>query len=764
MALAQAPESLAYGLLVLAPLGPGHAPQAMGLALLCAVVANAVAGLAGGGRLITAPRAALALLSGALVEALVAYRGPDGPLAMAHVLGLLAAGLMAGGALQMLLGWLRIGDIVKYTPHPVRVGLASGVGLLLAGSALPAVLGAGFGDTWPVDPHAWRPGAWLVAAVTLAAGWAAARLGLGRTRLAGAGQAAPLLCGLVAGSLLQWGLQSALQAGPAAMPAWWWPGATAGVPQLPLPWFVSASAWPTGPWLPPALVAPLALFAATLAALGALDTLLGCSLVDGQRADPTQPGHDANRVLRAQGLASLVAGALCSMPASPSAQRSLALLRATPGLHHAALGYSMALALWLLLVPQWLGWLPLSAIGALLLQQGLQTVDPWLLRLPVALLQGHRHGSPAALSSDQRRMLRANWAVAAGVALTSLTLGLAAAVAVGAAFAVLLFVRANMRPVVRSQHSGLQRRSLKVRSPQLAAALQGQAQRIQVLELQGALFFGTADALRDSLAQQPADVDTVVLDLFLVTEIDATGARILLETAVGWARQGRHLLAAEWPQDDPRRRVVDAIAQSSGLPALVWAQDTDTALELAEDRLLGNMPVPLATLSALALDDTLLAQGLSSQELASLRAAMQRVEFSRGDHILRAGEPADALLVSLQGNIEVFLPGGGRRLVCLGPGTLLGEMAVLERGTRSADARAESPVVALRLSLPALDQLQEQQPALACKLHANIARHLSARLRASTQDLQTWMARGALPLGVTGVAAAQARGDEAGVA
>lgn len=756
--MAQAPESLAYGLLVLAPLGPGHAPQAMGLALLCAVLANAVAGLTGGGRLITAPRAALALLSGALVETLVSYRGPEGPLALPHVLGLLAAGLVAGGALQMLLGWLRIGDIVKYTPHPVRLGLASGIGLLLAGSAWPAVMGLGFGGGWPTDPAAWRPGAWAVAAVTLLAAGAAARLGLGRSRLASLGQAAPLLCGLAAGT----GVQFALQAVSNALPAWSAPGATAGVPQLPLPWFTSSAAWPAGDWLPPVLLAPLALFAATLAALGALDTLLGCSLVDGHadgQAGPAQSRHDANRVLRAQGLATLLAGAVCSMPASPSAQRSLALLRATPGQRHATLGYAVALALWLLLVPGWLGVLPLSAIGALLLQQGLQSVDPWLLRLPLSLVRGKTGGE--SLTPDQRRVLRDNWAVAAGVTLTSLVLGLAAAVAVGAAFAVLLFVRANMRPVVRRQHSGLQRRSLKVRSPQVEALLQAQAQRIQVLELQGALFFGTADALRDSLAQQAADIHTVVLDLYGVSEIDATGARILLETANGWAHQGRHLLAAEWPAGDPRRHVVDAIAQSSGLPALAWAPDIDTALEQAEEHLLASLPRPTLPVARVALGDTLLAHGLAAEELALLAAAMQPVAYVRGEAIFRAGEPADALLVSLQGNIGVFLPDGGRRLVCFGPGTLLGEMAVLARGTRSADAWAESPVQALRLTVQALDALQAEQPVLAAKLHANIARHLAARLRALTQDLQTWLARGAAPLPPSAGGPAQTRGDEA---
>jgi len=60
-ALAQAPFDAAYGLIALAPLGIGA--QAMGLVLLGSAVANGVACVAGGGRLVGGPRPATALLA-----------------------------------------------------------------------------------------------------------------------------------------------------------------------------------------------------------------------------------------------------------------------------------------------------------------------------------------------------------------------------------------------------------------------------------------------------------------------------------------------------------------------------------------------------------------------------------------------------------------------------------------------------------------------------------------------------------------------------
>ncbi|MDH4392298.1 MAG: SulP family inorganic anion transporter [Aquabacterium sp.] len=722
LGLAQAPETLAYGLLALAPLGAAFGPQAMGLALASAVLANVVAALAGGGRVISAPRAAMALLCGAMVGVLVSHRGPAGALTLAHVLALLAGALAAAGALQMLFGLLRLGEIVKFTPHPVRLGLSSGVGLLLALHAVPVVLGQGFGTPLPGSLALASPGAIGVALAALVVLLGAEHLRRRGRRLL----LPPALWALAAGTLVQLALY---RLGGV-------PGPLVGVPALPPPWFLQAGgATASGPWLPPSLAMPLVLFSITVAVLGVLDTLLASSVVDGR----LRQSGDASRALRAQGLAALVAGALCSMPVSASVQRSLALLDAAPGWKQGVLAYALALLAWLLLAPQALGWLPLSAIGAVLLAQGLQSVDPWLWRAPLAQVLSRPGTTP--LDAAQRRLLAANWGVALAVAVSSLVLGLAAAVALGAAGAVLLFVRANMRPVVRSQHSGAVRRSLKYRGQRQVALLQAEGHRIVVLELQGALFFGTADALRVCLSRLPEATDTAVLDLCLVGEIDATGARILLETGEDWARRGKALVAAEWPPDDPRRRTIEAIAGAGGLPPLRFASDTDAALEAAEERLLLRTDQPTLVVQALTLGDTQLGEGLSAAELAALAAVLEPVQYLQGEPIFRAGDVADAMLVSLQGHIGVHLPGGLRRLASFAPGTMLGEMAVLEGGVRSADVVAETAVQALRLPLQALRRLEQQQPQLANRLHANIARHLATRLRVMTRELAVWTTR-----------------------
>lgn len=66
-------------------------------------------------------------------------------------------------------------------------------------------------------------------------------------------------------------------------------------------------------------------------------------------------------------------------------------------------------------------------------------------------------------------------------------------------------------------------------------------------------------------------------------------------------------------------------------------------------------------------------------------------EFAAGETVFLRGDPGDALYVIEAGRIEVsVLALGGRRSVVnrMGPGEILGEIALLDGGLRSADATA----------------------------------------------------------------------------
>lgn len=302
-AVTHAPENAAYGLMALAPWAwrSGRWPWAMGLALLGAALGCASSSVAGSGRLVVDAGAALALLTGGLVAALLtlvpAAGGAEGWTVLA-LAALAALAIAAGGVLTTLFGLLRVGGVVKYTPYPVRLGLSSGVGLLLIVSALPAALGQGFGSGLGSGLTV-VPGAALVSLCTLGVTWVAAHQHA---------KAPPVLLGLAAATLLHGILDRSGLGHWLGVTV----GATVGVPQLPATWFqraFGASAW-LDALAQPAVWALLGSFAVTSTLVVSLDTLLAASIVDGR----LRRTRNANRELVAQGLANIVsaaAGGLC---------------------------------------------------------------------------------------------------------------------------------------------------------------------------------------------------------------------------------------------------------------------------------------------------------------------------------------------------------------------------------------------------------------------------------------------------------------------
>ena len=82
-------------------------------------------------------------------------------------------------------------------------------------------------------------------------------------------------------------------------------------------------------------------------------------------------------------------------------------------------------------------------------------------------------------------------------------------------------------------------------------------------------------------------------------------------------------------------------------------------------------------------------------------------QFAAGEQIFSEGDPPTAAFVIDSGRVEVYTQHGGQHLVLnfLGPGDLLGEMAVIDREPRSASARAVGECVLTEIRE---DQIQER--------------------------------------------------------
>lgn len=121
-------------------------------------------------------------------------------------------------------------------------------------------------------------------------------------------------------------------------------------------------------------------------------------------------------------------------------------------------------------------------------------------------------------------------------------------------------------------------------------------------------------------------------------------------------------------------------------------------------------------------DDTPWGDGFRNVEIAACETALERMlstlvmqgsteptirTVAAGEALMRHGEPAATMMLVLDGLVEIAVD--GRALAESGPGSILGERAVLEGGTRTATATAKTRVKVAEFSPDVLgrDQLQE---------------------------------------------------------
>ncbi|MFT3820185.1 MAG: cyclic nucleotide-binding domain-containing protein [Rubrivivax sp.] len=135
---------------------------------------------------------------------------------------------------------------------------------------------------------------------------------------------------------------------------------------------------------------------------------------------------------------------------------------------------------------------------------------------------------------------------------------------------------------------------------------------------------------------------------------------------------------------------------------------------------------------------------LSADEARAVVGYMRVLSYPKGATLLREGDGSDSaeMLLLLDGEVSVDAgvdaPAGAVPIAALGPGSVLGEVALLDGRPRSAQCTALSPVRAGGLSRRALETMLDTHPRAAAKLMIALSRHISERLRAMGQQLQVY--------------------------
>jgi glutaminase len=266
--------------------------------------------------------------------------------------------------------------------------------------------------------------------------------------------------------------------------------------------------------------------------------------------------------------------------------------------------------------------------------------------------------------------------------------------------------------------------SRRSRQPHEQQILDERHSDIRILELVGALNFGTIDYVTRRLTSEPPNAPLLIIDFRRVPDITAAGAELLGETLTALGNAGVTTILSGFEETSA---VWAAICARTADPRrLRRFALLDDAIEWAEDQVIYRFGGFTDVKESAHLGEQALLAELDADEIAAIVKLSTTRHYAAGQRIIAAGAPANSLFFLQSGMVSVKLR-SGVRLASLGPGMEFGEMAILER-SRSADVFADAPVTCLELPLDSFADYRRLHPETSLKIMRNLAAILARRL------------------------------------
>jgi CRP/FNR family transcriptional regulator, cyclic AMP receptor protein len=120
-------------------------------------------------------------------------------------------------------------------------------------------------------------------------------------------------------------------------------------------------------------------------------------------------------------------------------------------------------------------------------------------------------------------------------------------------------------------------------------------------------------------------------------------------------------------------------------------------------------------------------------ELAQFLDLADPTAYDPGEFIMRQGESGNCMFYVAEGHCRVVARQGGDlvELAMLGPGDIVGELAMFDHQPRCADVLAAEPAILLKVNEGVLRALAGLYPGAAFKFLIGIVREMGLRLRQS---------------------------------
>jgi SulP family sulfate permease len=438
---------------------------------------------------ISGPTGPMTVVTAATVGTFVAATGD-----IQSALGAIIACFILAGLLQIVMGLLKIGTLIKYIPYPVISGFMSGIGVIIILLQLfPAIGQASPEKTYQVVTSIGpalsniNPWALMYSLVTIVIIYMFPRLT----------KAVPsTLVALIVVTALSLLLQKEVPV-------------IGDIPQgFPPIRFTELSD------VPSSLYTLILEAGITLALLGAIDSLLTSVVAD----NVTKTRHNSNRELIGQGMGNSVTGLFGGIPGAGATMRTLVNIRSGGRNRISGVIHAIVLLIILLGAGKYAALIPKSVLAGILITVGIGILD----------YKGFRHIA---------KVPRADAVIMVIVMFVTVFLDLLIAVGIGMVMAAILFMK-KMSDIAEQQSSVTDAASLLGDDLQLPASIND---KVLVKTIEGPLFFGFAQGFQNRLSQL-SQLKYVILKMENVPFVDQTGLYALEESILTLEQKGIDVL------------------------------------------------------------------------------------------------------------------------------------------------------------------------------------------------------------------------------
>jgi SulP family sulfate permease len=431
--------------------------------------------------------------------------------------GLIIATFMAG-VMLIIMGFARLGSVIKFIPHPLIIGFTSGIAILIFSSQIKDFFGlkmgavpADFLDKWKSYIESF--GSVNIYAVAIAAATVFIIL------------LWPKVTHKIPGSLI------AILVTTAAMQILHLPVDTIGSRYGSIP---SSLPMPVIPHVDFATIKNLIQPAFTIALLGGIESLLSAVVSDGMIGG----SHKSNMELIAQGTANIFSSIFGGIPATGAIARTATNVKNGGRTPVAGIVHAITLLLIMLFIGKWAALIPMATLAGILVVVA-YNMSEW--ESFVSVFKGPRSDVAVLLTTF----------------LLTVLVDLTVAIEIGMVLAVFLF----MRKMIKFSDVSILTKDIDDNGNGKDKEAIGNfviPENVEVFEITGPLFFGAAYKFKDAMRFIEKPPKVLIIRMRQVPIIDATGIRTLEEVYKESKHRGTKLILSEVHSQQVMKELQDA--------------------------------------------------------------------------------------------------------------------------------------------------------------------------------------------------------------